>query len=103
MRLQLCFLRSSFASAALTRVTCVSAAFALLAEPALAQSKFAPIPREPVPEIPCYCRTGERIFDMGETTCIRVGGRAELARCDMMQNNPSWRLLNRPCNPELTQ
>ena len=73
------------------------------AMPALAQGKFAPIPRGPVPEIPCYCRTVDRNFDMGETACIRVEGRAELARCDMMQNNPSWTLLNRPCNPELTQ
>lgn len=70
---------------------------------ALAQGKFAPIPRGPVPEIPCYCRTVDRNFDMGETACIRVEGRAELARCDMIQNNPSWTLLNRPCNPELTQ
>lgn len=77
---------------------CISGAL-----PALAQSKFAPIPREPVPQVPCYCRTADRNFDMGETTCLRIGGRAELARCDMMQNNPSWTLLNRPCNPELTQ
>jgi hypothetical protein len=40
---------------------------------------------------------------MGETTCLRIGGRAELARCEMLLNNPSWTLLNRPCNPELTQ
>ena len=70
---------------------------------AAAQSKFAPIPREPVPVVPCYCRTGERNFDMGETTCIRIEGRAELARCEMVLNNPSWTLLKRPCNPELTQ
>jgi hypothetical protein len=68
-----------------------------------AQSRFAPIPREPVPQVPCYCRTGERQFDMGETTCLRVNGRGELARCEMVLNNPSWTLLQRPCNPELTQ
>ncbi len=93
MQLRLCFLSMCFLAGFL----------ASFVEPALAQGKFAPIPRGPVPEIPCYCRTGDRNFDMGETACIRIQGRAELARCDMMQNNPSWTLLNRPCNPELTQ
>ena len=44
-----------------------------------------------------------RTFDMGEIACLRVDGRNELARCDMVLNNPSWTLLKRPCNPELTQ
>jgi len=86
-----------------SRIVILVAGIVSVAAPALAQSKFAPIPRGPVPEIPCYCRTAERQFEMGETTCLRIGGRAELARCEMVLNNPSWTLLNRPCNPELTQ
>ena len=86
-----------------SKVIIVMAGFVSAAGFALAESKFAPIPRGPVPEIPCYCRTADLQFDMGETTCIRIGSRAELARCDMVLNNPSWTLLNRPCNPELTQ
>jgi hypothetical protein len=86
-----------------SRIVILVAGIVSVAVPALAQSKFAPIPRGPIPEIPCYCRTGERQFEMGETTCLRIRGRAELARCEMVLNNPSWTLLNRPCNPELTQ
>ena len=87
----------------LLRLCLAGACFVSAVWPALAQGKFAPIPRGPVPDIPCYCRTSDRNFDMGETACIRIEGRAELARCDMMQNNPTWTRLNRPCNPELTQ
>jgi hypothetical protein len=90
-------------NAMLVRLCVVTITLAYATLPAPAQSKFAPIPRGPVPEIPCYCRTAERQFEMGETTCLRIGGRAELARCEMILNNPSWTLLNRPCNPELTQ
>ena len=77
--------------------------FCIASSDLAAQSRFAPIPREPVPDIPCYCRMEGRTFDMGEIACLRVDGRNELARCDMVLNNPSWTLLKRPCNPELTQ
>lgn len=86
-----------------TKLWLIGLCLAGAATEAAAQGKFAPIPRGPIPEVPCYCRTNERNFDMGETACIRIEGRSELARCDMVQNNPSWTLLRRPCNPELTQ
>lgn len=33
----------------------------------------------------------------GAVVCLTVGGRSSLAVCEMAQNNPSWRFLNRPC------
>lgn len=46
----------------------------------------------------CYCTdsTGARI-EMGETQCLRVGGRSYLARCEMSLNNPIWREVSDSC------
>ena len=48
--------------------------------------------------IDCYCtdRSGARV-ELGETICLRVDGRAFLARCEMSLNNPMWREMQDGC------
>jgi hypothetical protein len=72
----------------------------VLAQAAAAQeSKFAPIPRSPIPEQPpCTCRgTDGRQFQMGETICLRTAEGSRIARCEMVINNPSWTPTATPC------
>ena len=45
----------------------------------------------------CYCRAQGRIFAPGETICMRVGGRGQLAECRMEINVMSWSPTDRPC------
>lgn len=44
-----------------------------------------------------HCRYEGRIFDQGDVVCIRLDGRARLARCGMMLNNASWNFLEDGC------
>jgi hypothetical protein len=45
----------------------------------------------------CTCRYAGQSFQQGQTVCIRVGGSARLARCDMALNNSSWTFLKQGC------
>ncbi len=56
---------------------------------AAAQSRFTdPGPQPPLP--PCTCRADGRVFQLGETTCLRTPQGPRLARCVMVINNTSW-------------
>ena len=46
---------------------------------------------------PCPCRYAGNDVAPGAVVCLTVGGKSSLAVCEMAQNNPSWRILNRPC------
>ena len=73
-----------------------------------AEGKFAPIPREPIPpQPPCTCRGSDgSSFQMGETICLRTAEGSRIARCVMVENNPSWLPSATPCpqalNPPMT-
>lgn len=46
----------------------------------------------------CYCTDKNKDrFELGETTCLRVDGRAFTAQCQMSQNNPMWREIGESC------
>ena len=76
--------------------------------PADAQGKFAPIPRGPIPpQPPCTCRGSDGAsFQMGETICLRTAEGSRIARCVMVENNPSWQPSATPCpqalHPQMT-
>lgn len=38
----------------------------------------------------CKCRNRGTMFELGETSCLRVDGRSYLARCEMRLNVSSW-------------
>jgi hypothetical protein len=46
---------------------------------------------------PCPCRYVGGVAAPGAVICLEVDGKRTLARCEMVLNNPSWRLLDRPC------
>ncbi|MEL6677120.1 MAG: hypothetical protein AAFQ51_00360 [Pseudomonadota bacterium] len=48
--------------------------------------------------IECYCTDGggDR-WELGDIICIDIYGRSFLARCEMSQNNPTWRDLSEGC------
>lgn len=48
--------------------------------------------------IDCYCTdsAGARV-ELGQQTCLVVGGRAYMALCDMSLNVPIWRDTGRGC------
>ena len=45
----------------------------------------------------CRCLYQGKEFEHGALVCIRVGGRTQLARCDMALNNSSWTFLQPGC------
>nr|WP_226803919.1 hypothetical protein [Amylibacter sp. SFDW26] len=46
----------------------------------------------------CYCtdKDGLRV-ELGTMVCMNVGGRDFIARCEMSQNVPMWREMNKGC------
>ena len=46
----------------------------------------------------CFCTdaVGARV-EMGQSICLTVGGRAYIARCEMVLNNPAWRDTGADC------
>ena len=48
--------------------------------------------------IPCYCRDGRGgQVEIGQEICLTVDGRAFMARCEMVLNNPNWRDTGAGC------
>jgi hypothetical protein len=48
---------------------------------------------------PCPCTYPGGTAQQGEIVCLEVNGKHELARCEMVLNNSSWRFLGTPCDP----
>lgn len=78
-----------------------------LAAPASADPGDAPSPRFPKwngpapPRVECRCRKpgGERV-SLGSVVCLRYGQEWVMARCEMPQNLPFWRILDQRCAPQ---
>lgn len=45
----------------------------------------------------CKCRNRGTMFQLGETSCLRVDGRNYLARCEMKLNVSSWTEVQDGC------
>lgn len=45
----------------------------------------------------CKCRNRGVLFELGETSCLRVDGRSYLARCEMKLNVSSWTEVENGC------
>jgi hypothetical protein len=80
-------------------VSAYLAAGAFLVEPAPAHERPLLQPAQAPGHNPldCYCRAQGRIYAPGETICLRVGGRGQLAECRMEVNVMSWTPTERPC------
>jgi len=77
----------------MTRVLSVIFTLVLLTFPAVGQSK-----KGKVIWPDCYCTDGSGVrVEMGDTSCLSVGGRKYLARCEMSLNNPMWREISESC------
>lgn len=46
----------------------------------------------------CRCVYAGGEVGQGQTACIRTSKGEELARCEMVLNNSSWKMLGTPCN-----
>ena len=57
-----------------------------------------PKPKEGFRYPDCFCTdsVGERV-ELGKMACLKIGSRSFLARCDMSQNNPTWRRVSEGC------
>jgi len=51
-------------------------------------------------EADCKCLYAGGIAKQGETACIKTASGPRLARCEMVLNNSSWTVLDRPCDIE---
>ena len=48
--------------------------------------------------VECYCTDTQGLrIELGETICLRVDGRAFMAKCDMSLNSPIWRDTGEGC------
>ena len=45
----------------------------------------------------CKCRNRGTMFELGQTSCLRVDGRNYLARCEMKLNVSSWTEVQDGC------
>lgn len=45
----------------------------------------------------CKCRNRGVVFELGETSCLRVDGGSYLARCEMKLNVSSWTRIEDGC------
>jgi hypothetical protein len=48
----------------------------------------------------CTCKYQGGDVKQGETACIKTANGNSLARCEMVLNNTSWTVLNKPCEVE---
>lgn len=77
----------------MTRIFLASLASVLLTVPALGQGSKG---KAVWPDCFCTDGAGARV-EMGDTSCLTVGGRQYLARCEMSLNNPMWREIAKSC------
>lgn len=52
----------------------------------------------PKPVVDCTCRHKEGRAELGDTVCILQGSQRVTAQCQMVLNNPTWRVLRRHCD-----
>ena len=45
----------------------------------------------------CKCRNRGMMFELGQTSCLRVDGGSYLARCEMKLNVSSWTKVQEGC------
>ncbi|MGJ7039022.1 hypothetical protein J2Y63_002277 [Shinella sp. BE166] len=45
----------------------------------------------------CKCRNRDVMFELGQTSCLRVDGGSYLARCEMKLNVSSWTKIQEGC------
>ena len=45
----------------------------------------------------CKCRNRGVMFELGQTSCLRVDGGSYLARCEMKLNVSSWTKIQEGC------
>jgi hypothetical protein len=48
----------------------------------------------------CTCKYDGGDVKQGDTACIKTSKGKSLARCEMVLNNTSWKLLDQPCDVE---
>lgn len=56
----------------------------------------------PQPDCQCRAPDGER-QDLGTVTCVRIGSKPYLVRCEMSTNTPYWRRLRDEAGCETPQ
>ncbi|MCP5368914.1 MAG: hypothetical protein H6907_09675 [Hyphomicrobiales bacterium] len=71
-----------------------AAALVLLAAAAVAA---APLQATDPNRSDCMCRYFGHYYAQGDVVCMRGPAGRRLARCEMMLNNPSWRVTATPC------
>ncbi|MFV0475070.1 MAG: hypothetical protein ACK5MQ_12825 [Pikeienuella sp.] len=78
----------------------IAALFFLVAGAVAADPVFErPKAKEGHPYPECYCTNRGVRVEIGETSCLRVGGREFTARCGVSLNNPAWRDMKEGCAP----
>jgi hypothetical protein len=45
----------------------------------------------------CYCRHKDGQTPLGQSTCIRSANGGQMARCEKVLNNTSWKFTGAPC------
>ena len=45
----------------------------------------------------CECRANGQTFKQGEVVCLKLPSGAQLARCEMVLNNSSWKKISDGC------
>ena len=50
----------------------------------------------------CKCRYFGQFYNLGERVCIKTPDGLRVARCELMLNNSSWKILNQRC-PDLVR
>lgn len=46
----------------------------------------------------CTCKYQGGDVAQGQTVCLKTSTGSSLARCDMVLNNSSWKMLDEPCD-----
>lgn len=62
-----------------------------------------PKPKEGYSYPECYCTNRGEKVQMGEYSCLRIGGKEFSARCGMSLNNPAWRDMTPGCDKPLSR
>jgi hypothetical protein len=74
---------------------------ALIAQPGHAQTYEPPAAKEGFSYPDVYCTNRGNRVEVGSLSCLKVGGKAFVARCGMSLNNPMWRKVSDGCPAQL--